>query len=263
MYIAVYNDKGGSCKSTFVREISLFLERKRKKILVVDLDYKNSITQSFDIKNKNTISPLLEDIVKLDEVLVKTEYIDLIPGDYNINNIEIKKSIREHIKEVEENYDYIFYDTSCENMASTMAIYQSEIIVVPVIPERYDVQNLKHTIKHIKKSIEDNQSICILIMRYDDSETSAVEIEEINKIAKEEDLFVFKNMIRDDDTVKEIQLKGKELRSYNFVSDASEDYKSLTEEFIVKVDEVKENLKEIAENAKEILNKEDQEIKED
>ena len=42
MYIAVYNDKGGSCKSTFVREISLFLERKRKKILVVDLDYKNN-----------------------------------------------------------------------------------------------------------------------------------------------------------------------------------------------------------------------------
>lgn len=259
MYVAVYNDKGGSCKSTFVRELSLFLERKRKKILAVDLDYKNSITQSFNIKSKNTIVDLLENIVNLKEVLENTEYIDIIPGDYKIKNVEIKKSIREHIKEIEKDYDYIFYDTSCESITSDMAIYQSDMIIIPVIPQIYDVRNLKYTIDHIKRTIEDNQAIFVLVMRKDDSEASDIEISEINKIVEEENINIFNTMIRDDNTVKEIQLKEKELRSYNFVSDASEDYMSFTEEFIEISAKVQENLEKNKEEIEENLAKEDSE----
>lgn len=80
MYITVYNDKGGTGKSTFVREIALYMERYGKKPLIVDLDYKNSITKSFDIDKADNVEALLETRTSINTALTSTKYVDIIPG---------------------------------------------------------------------------------------------------------------------------------------------------------------------------------------
>lgn len=247
MYIAVYNDKGGSCKTTFVREIALYLERNKKKALVVDLDYKHNITKSFNIEKELSVSNILEGISAVEEVLEKTEYLDIVPGSYNLKNCEINKSIREATFNIEKDYDYIFFDTANENVVSDMAIYQSDIIIVPVVPEKYSVDNLEYTLTHIEKLKEHNQKVYVIVMKYDDSETSRDMLEDIYNICSEKSVNIFRTKIRIDETVKSVQLRGKELRSYDFVSDAAEDYKSLTEEFNERMEFYKMELKKLAE----------------
>lgn len=236
MYITVYNDKGGTGKSTFVREIALYMERYGKKPLIVDLDYKNSITKSFDIDKADNVEALLETRTSINTALTSTKYVDIIPGSYGIKKCEIKNTIRENIKFIEDDYDFILIDTSGENIISDMAIYQSDIIVVPVVADTYNIFNLSHTIEHIKKTIESGQKIYTLITKVDDEESTLGVIEEIGAICSRNNVEVFETMIREDETVKMVQAKGKELRSYDFVSDAAEDYKLLTEEFVSKTE---------------------------
>lgn len=251
MYIAVYNDKGGCAKSTFVREMSLFLERKRRKPLIIDLDYKHSITKSFEIDNKNNITHVLEGIKSIEDVIVETDYIDIVPGDYSLRNCDINVNLRDKLASLEGDYDYFFFDTALEDRISDMAIYTSDAVIVPIIPQKYDVDNLKYTLDHINKVSENNQKIFILIMRCDKSEDGLYEIERIKKIAKDNEICLFVNSIRNDETVKSVQEKGKELRSYDFVSEAAEDYKSLTDEFISKFDDYKRELIKRIETVKE------------
>lgn len=242
MYVTIYNDKGGNCKSTFVREIALFFERAGKQPLVVDLDYKNSITKSFNIKTKKNIYNLIDEMTSTDSVLARTEFIDVIPGSYRVLDATINKSLKGSLDEIKEYYDYILIDTSGQNKISDMALYESDVIIVPVIPQRYDAQNLDYTLSYINEKKTPTQRIFVLIMRVDSSETSRVEVAEIEEIVKNNKATLLKTQIRDDETVKEIQLKNRELRSYNFVSDAAEDYKNLTEELIRRLDTYKEDI---------------------
>ena len=128
-----------------------------------------------------------------------------------------------------------------------MAIYQSDIIIVPVVPEKYSVDNLEYTLTHIEKLKEHNQKVYVIVMKYDDSETSRDMLEDIYNICSEKSVNIFRTKIRIDETVKSVQLRGKELRSYDFVSDAAEDYKSLTEEFNERMEFYKMELKKLAE----------------
>ena len=236
MYIAVYNDKGGTCKSTFVREMALYMERYGRKPLIVDLDYKSTITKSFDINKADNIEALLEGRTSINTALTKTKYVDIILGSSGLKKCEIKNTVRENIKFIEDDYDFILMDTSGENTVSDMAIYQSDIVIIPVIADTYNVFNLDYTIEHVKKVIESGQKIYVLIMKTDEDESTLGYIDEIVGICNRYNIEVFNNRIRDDETVKMVQAKGKELRSYDFVSDAAEDYKELTEELVKKLE---------------------------
>lgn len=258
MYVTVYNDKGGSCKSTFVREMALFLEREKKQPLIVDLDYKNSITHSFGIKARKNIYHLMDKMARTDDVLVRTEFVDVIPGGYEVINAEINKGLRACFEEIESYYDYIFVDTAGQNKVSEMALYESDIIIVPVIPQRYDVFNFEHTMNYINDIKTPTQRIFVLIMRSDESETSQTEIAIIEDIVKEKKATLLKRAIRNDETVKEIQIKERELRSYNFVSDAAEDYKELSLELIRRLDAHKEDMKKLKILLEEQIKKEEE-----
>lgn len=97
-YIISISGTSGVGKSVTTLRIAKYLERKNKKILVIDLDYINKSIKLILGKKETD-----QDIIKINKK------IDLIEYKLNMNILEI-------IKRYQQEYDYILIDISAEIM---------------------------------------------------------------------------------------------------------------------------------------------------
>lgn len=214
MLITIYSNKGGVGKTTLVRELGLYFERLGKKTLLVDIDNKNTLTSTFILELINFI----ED--KLLSAINQGKYIDFITSGLR----EFNPIILEDLKTFDF-YEYTLIDTDKRYMKTSFNI--SDLIIIPVVADEYNILSLDDFLT----SVADYKDKCrILINRVDElSETDEV-IEKISKIARENDFKILNTMIRDDETIRRVQFKNRELRSFDAVSDAAEDFLYLAEE---------------------------------
>ncbi|MGO1581302.1 MAG: ParA family protein [Peptoniphilaceae bacterium] len=214
MLITIYSNKGGVGKTTLVRELGLYFERLGKKTLLVDMDNKNTLTSTFKLEHINFI----ED--KLLSAINQGKYIDFITSGLK----EFNPIILEDLKTFDF-YEYTIIDTDKRYIKTSFDI--SDLIIIPVVADEYNILSLDNFLT----SVADYKDKCrILINRVDElSETDEV-IEKISKIARENDFKILNTMIRDDETIRRVQFKNRELRSFDAVSDAAEDFLYLAEE---------------------------------
>lgn len=220
MYITIYNDKGGMGKSTIARELSLYFERLEKKILLVDLDNKRTITKSFEINNEKNISNLLNGQSVLD-CITNTKYIDLIAGS---KDRVLEFNLSSHLQEIENIYDYIVVDTNEINFT----IDSENMVIVPTTPDYYSYINLEDTIKGIKNF----ENIYVLLNRVEDREEKSEIVVKIYELCEKLNIKLFDTALRDDESIIEVQTKGRELRTYYPLSDIAEDMMDLANELI-------------------------------
>ena len=129
-YIAVYNNKGGSSKTTISYQLATLLSKENKKVLVIDMDEQVNITKRMTgtEENSNPINRLIVDDLFIEEGIINPQKDDypnlyLIPGAKGLNVLDkhfSKQRAEEHVlrkylernKEELDNYDYIFFDMS-------------------------------------------------------------------------------------------------------------------------------------------------------
>lgn len=129
-YVAVYNNKGGSSKTTISYQLATSLSKKDKKVLVIDMDEQVNITKRMTgtEENSNPINRLIVDDLFIEEGIINPQKEDypnlyLIPGAKGLNVLDkhfSKQRAEEHVlrkylernKEELSNYDYIFFDMS-------------------------------------------------------------------------------------------------------------------------------------------------------
>jgi len=116
--ILVTSSIPGEGKSTTVINLALALAQGNNKILLVDGDMRNPVLRKYlrlQQENETGLSALLNNDVKFEECLVRTEYgVDVIAnGPTPPNPAELIKSdtMRSLLKGVESHYDYILFDT--------------------------------------------------------------------------------------------------------------------------------------------------------
>lgn len=230
MIITLYNDRGGSGKSTVAKELALFLQRQRKDSLLVDMDYKMSITKnvSADERVKNVVDLLEEGAVP--DKIQSTKYIDLIGGNRRIRDLQGSHDLQQIFKGVESLYSYIFIDTATMKTIESL-IRSSDRIIFPLWVDEYSKYALEESLKELAQWVE-KEKVKILYLGVDESETTVDIIRDMDDILKRHDFTSFNTAIRYDETVREIHHKNRELRSFVPVSDAAEDFEALTEEFI-------------------------------
>ena len=152
--IAVLNEKGGVAKTTTVKNLSVGLACREKKVLAIDLDPSANLTSAFGhfqipegqqtILDLFRISSLGDDIPDEAAILHTDEGVDLIPSITAFHDFESALLVSEQkeivlrriISSFSDKYDYIFIDCPAGlGIFVTNALYAAEQLIIPVQPQ--------------------------------------------------------------------------------------------------------------------------------
>jgi len=182
--IAFANQKGGVGKTTSAVNIAASVGIIGKTVLMVDLDPQGNTTSGFGI-NKKTVKNSTYDVLigrcTAKEAVIKTEFenLSLIPSTislagaefdlYSMENREFR--LRDALKEIEPEYDYIFIDCPPSlGMLTVNALSAALGVIIPMQCEYYALEGLSQlmiTLRKIKQLYNPSLEICgILLTMY-------------------------------------------------------------------------------------------------
>ncbi len=183
--ISFSNQKGGVGKTTSAVNIAAALTKKKKKVLLIDLDSQGNATSGVGISRrnvKNSSFDLITGNVEPLEAVIATpfENLFLIPSSIDLAGAEIALSeyenrnlqLKDKFEVLKVEYDYVIVD--CPPSLGTLtvnALAASDGVVIPMTCEYYSLEGLSQimqTVKQVKKLYNDKLDVTgILITMYD------------------------------------------------------------------------------------------------
>lgn len=152
--IAFANQKGGVGKTTSCVNLSSAIASLKKRVLLIDLDPQGNATMGCGFNKldaKFTSGEVLQEKVSLIEAVVSVNQFDLLPSNIDVTEAEvnlIKKADRQYklysaIKNIEEQYDFIFIDCPPSlNILTLNALIAAHSIIIPMQCEYYALEGL-------------------------------------------------------------------------------------------------------------------------
>lgn len=151
--ISIFNLKGGVGKTTTTINLSYALAQSGKKILIIDMDPQTNTTPVFS--NQANTHKTIKDVLDngcIGKAIYRSRYknIDIIEGDPELTEKYDFKTLANILKTV-TGYNYILIDCrpSFENLTKN-AVYASDIVLTPVVMDRFCLDNLKLVKRHLK-----------------------------------------------------------------------------------------------------------------
>lgn len=253
--IAIVNQKGGVGKSTVTQNLASCLTRLNKKILCIDSDPQASLTSAFGLKPDdldNTLPLLLEkhlnkEDINLKEFIIKTaEGVFLLPSDIRLTNIDrslqniISRELfyKKALGEIDKlDLDYILIDSPpYTSIIVNNILTYAEGIIIPVSPDFLTLRAfniLADTINLIREDTNPDLKIIGLLFNLVDLRTyHAKDVMEYTKSTLGNNIYIFKNSIRQNTRIKEAQVKGQSIISYDPKAIGALDFQVVTKEFL-------------------------------
>lgn len=251
--IAIANQKGGVGKTTTAINLSACLAEREKKVLTVDIDPQGNTTSGLGInKNilKNTIYQMLIGECSLHECLIKTdiENLDILPSNVNLAGAEIELIgikdreyiLKNHIKEVKDNYDFIIIDCPPSLSALTVnAMTTADTVIVPIQCEFYALEGLTqlmHTINLVKKRLNPNLEMEGVVFTMFDARTN-LSLQVVENVKENLRHNIYKTIIPRNVRLAEAPSHGLPINLYDSKSAGAEGYRQLANEVIENNDE--------------------------
>lgn len=190
MILAVTNQKGGVGKTTTVMNIGAFLAKKKKKILLVDLDPQANLTSGLLERETQTNTTTIYDILvnKVDSTKVvrstRIENLDLIPSGIELAGAEVEmvsalsreNILKKSLENLKNNYNFIIIDCPPSlGLLTINGLVAAEKVLIPVQSEYYALEGLGqliNTIKMVRANLNPNLDIGGVILTMFDSRTN-------------------------------------------------------------------------------------------
>ncbi|WP_291650863.1 AAA family ATPase [Clostridium sp.] len=247
--VCIFNQKGGVGKTTTNINLCAYLAMEGYKVLTIDIDPQGNTTSGLGLDKRNlelSMYDVLTSDASLREVILKSELVQnlfIAPSTMELAGAEVEiigKEDREtiltnKIKEVEDEYDFIFIDCPPSLGVLTInALTSVESVLIPIQCEFYALEGvgqLINTIQLVKKSLNRNLEIEGVVMTMYDYRTNLSNevLEEVKNFFNEK---VYETKISRNIRLAEAPSFGLPIMLYDEKCKGAESYKSLTKEFL-------------------------------
>lgn len=186
--ISIVNQKGGVGKTTTTVSLSAYLGKKKKKVLLIDMDPQGNATSGLGINKmelENTVYDVLVNDVDIKDTILQTsaKNVDICPTNINLAGAEIELVtamsreyiLKNAIAEIIDNYDYILIDCPPSLGLMTLnSLAASNGVIVPILGEYYALEGLGQlvdTINLVKKKLNPDINIVGVVLTMFDTRT--------------------------------------------------------------------------------------------
>lgn len=246
--IAVANQKGGVGKTTTAINLSSCLAEKGKKVLAVDMDPQGNMTSGLGV-DKNSVENTIYDLIigesSIDEVLKKDimKNLDIIPANIDLSAAEIELIdvedkeyiVRNVIKDIKDNYDYIIIDCPPSlSMLTINAMTTATSVLVPIQCEYYALEGLSqliHTVDLVRDRLNPELEIEGVVFTMYDARTN-LSLQVVENVKDNLHQNIYKTIIPRNIRLAEAPSYGIPINEYDPKSAGSESYMRLAEEVI-------------------------------
>jgi chromosome partitioning protein len=247
--ICIFNQKGGVGKTTTNINLCSYLAMQGKKVLTIDIDPQGNTTSGlgFDKKKINlSIYDLLTSDVSIKDTIKECELVNnlyLVPSTMELAGAEVElinKSNRENIlkeklKEIEDEFDYIFIDCPPSlGILTINALTAANSVLTPIQCEFYALEGvgqLVNTIQLVKKSLNKKLEIEGVILSMYDNRTKLCN-EVVSEVKKYFNDKVYETTIPRNIRLAEAPSFGLPIMLYDDKCKGSEAYEELANEFL-------------------------------
>lgn len=246
--LSLVNQKGGVGKTTTAVSLASYIGKKKKKVLVIDLDPQANATSGLGIEKselENTTYDVLINDCPVEDVILESSAlnVDIIPTNINlagaevelVNAISRENILKSAIADIRDDYDYIIIDCPPSlGLLTINALTASDGIIIPIQGEYYALEGLSQlveTINIVKKKLNPDIEIIGVVLTMFDMRTqlSKQVREEVEEYFKKK---VFKTVIPRNVRLAEAPSHGLAISDYDKSSKGAKAYESLAAEVL-------------------------------
>ncbi|PIH03301.1 ParA family protein [Clostridium combesii] len=250
--ISIFNQKGGVGKTTTSINLCSCLAMNGYKILNIDIDPQGNTTSGMGL-DKNSLELSVYNVLTSDEISIKeaikqSELISnfyILPSTMSlagaeielINKLDRERILLQKLKEIENDFDYIFIDCPPSlGLLTINALAASDSVLIPIQCEFYSLEGvgqLVNTIELVQKSLNSNLEVeGVILSMYDIRTRLCNEVaEEVKKYFNDK---VYKTTIPRNVRLAEAPSFGLPIILYDSKCKGAEAYNNLSKEFIEK-----------------------------
>ena len=252
--ISVANQKGGVGKTTTTINLSTFLAKKGKKVLLIDADPQGNATSGLGAEKEVEYSTydVLVGETPISEVIERTviKHLLISPSNINLAGAEVElvsmmsreQRLKEKVEEIKDKFDFILIDCPPSlGLITLNAFTASDSVLIPVQCEYYALEGLGqllNTVNLVKKHLNKNLEIeGALLTMYDIRTNLSNQV--VKEVKKYFDNKVYKTVIPRNVRLSEAPSYGMPITEYDPRSKGAKSYEKFTKEFLKKNQEEK------------------------
>jgi chromosome partitioning protein len=246
--ICIANQKGGVAKTTTAINLSACLAVSGRRVLLVDTDPQGNATSGLGVdrdKLEASVYDLLLGEVETEQVIIKSlmENLDLIPANISLAGAEIEMvgmdnrecRLREALKTIKNNYDYIFIDCPPSlGLLTINALTAADRVLIPIQCEYYALEGvgqLLQTINLVQRRLNPKLELEGVLLTMFDARTNLA-IQVVDEVKGYFGNKVFNTIIPRNVRLSEAPSHGKPVIDYDPRSKGAILYQELAQEVI-------------------------------
>jgi chromosome partitioning protein len=243
--IAFANQKGGVAKTTTTLNLAVAFAEEGHRVLCCDVDPQGNLTMSQGV-DPDTLDKSMYDVlvhrISVREVIRKRE-VDVACASIDLAGAEIamstmigrERSLQKALKEVQDDYDFVFIDTPPSlGLLTLNALVAADAVLIPMQCEYYALEGLGQlvaTIEMVKSRLNPRLEIeGILLCMYDPRQNLTGQVDA--EVRGHFDGAVFDTVIPRNVRLSESPSFGQPILLYDVSSRGAQSYLALAKEYL-------------------------------